>query len=95
MVQLLQYLCLVPAAVLALQIPLGLHDSGQYQQSPIRPNVKVPVHLGVMSRCPDALLCETVFNRVLERVAEKIDLSLTYVAECVHIVLLSPHLTRP
>ncbi|KAF9057588.1 hypothetical protein BJ165DRAFT_1334930 [Panaeolus papilionaceus] len=40
---------------------------------------KVPVQLGVMSRCPDALLCETTFNRVLERVQDKVDLSLVYV----------------
>jgi len=36
--------------------------------------------LGVMSRCPDALLCETLFDKVIPRVAEKIDLSLAYVA---------------
>ena len=89
MIWLLRCLCLVPAAVLAVQSPLSLYDSSQYQQSPIRPRVKVPVQLGVMSRCPDALLCETIFNQVLERATEKINLSLTYVAECVHIVLLS------
>ncbi|KAJ3003011.1 hypothetical protein NUW54_g5532 [Trametes sanguinea] len=42
-------------------------------------DVKVPVVLGVMSRCPDAILCETVFDRVLERVSDKIDLSLTFI----------------
>ncbi|KZV61008.1 hypothetical protein PENSPDRAFT_659203 [Peniophora sp. CONT] len=42
-------------------------------------DVKVPVTLGVMSRCPDALLCESVFNQVLAKVESKIDLALTYV----------------
>ncbi|KAG6821284.1 hypothetical protein H0H93_002394, partial [Arthromyces matolae] len=43
--------------------------------------VKVPVQLGVMSRCPDALLCENVFNEVLPKVSDKIDLSMVYVAK--------------
>lgn len=44
-------------------------------------DVKVPVVLGVMSRCPDAVLCETVFDHVLERVVDKIDLSLTFIGK--------------
>jgi len=44
-------------------------------------DTKVPVELGVMSRCPDALLCESVFNDVLRKVSEKVDLSLRYVAK--------------
>jgi Gamma interferon inducible lysosomal thiol reductase (GILT) len=83
MIRLLQYLCLVPAAVFAVRSPLVLQDSSQYQQSPTHADEKVRVQLGVMSRCPDALLCENVFNQVLEKVYEKIDLSLTYVAKCV------------
>ncbi|KAH8999042.1 hypothetical protein EDB92DRAFT_1832143 [Lactarius akahatsu] len=43
-------------------------------------NLRVPVILGVMSRCPDALLCETLFDKVIPKVAEKIDLSLTFIA---------------
>jgi len=42
--------------------------------------LRVPVILGVMSQCPDALLCETLFDKVIPRVAEKIDLSFAYVA---------------
>ncbi|KAI0307104.1 hypothetical protein B0F90DRAFT_1622366, partial [Multifurca ochricompacta] len=45
---------------------------------------RVPVTLGVMSRCPDALLCETLFDKVIPRVANKIDLSLAYVARHVY-----------
>jgi len=44
-------------------------------------DVKVPVQLGVMSRCPDALLCESVFNTVRDKVRDKIDLSLVYIAK--------------
>ncbi|KAH9060891.1 hypothetical protein EDB87DRAFT_1808038 [Lactarius vividus] len=43
-------------------------------------NLRVPVTLGVMSRCPDALLCETLFDKVIPKVAEKIDLSLAFIA---------------
>ncbi|KAF8484703.1 hypothetical protein DFH94DRAFT_624073 [Russula ochroleuca] len=41
---------------------------------------RVPVMLGVMSRCPDALLCETLFDNVIPRVADKINISLAYIA---------------
>ncbi|KAF5388307.1 hypothetical protein D9615_000404 [Tricholomella constricta] len=51
-------------------------------------DVKVPVQLGVMSRCPDALLCENVFNEVLRKVSNKIQLSLVYVAKPADIVRL-------
>lgn len=42
-------------------------------------DVKVPVVLGVMSRCPDAILCESVFDHVLKRVGNKVDLSLSFI----------------
>lgn len=45
------------------------------------PDIKVPIQLGVMSRCPDALLCESTFNEVLSRVINKVDLSFVYVAK--------------
>jgi hypothetical protein len=41
----------------------------------------VPVVLGVMSRCPDAFACEAVFDDVLARVGDKVDLSLAYIAQ--------------
>ena len=44
-------------------------------------DVKVPVQLGVMSQCPDALLCESVFNEVLNYAGDKMDLSLVYIAK--------------
>lgn len=42
-------------------------------------DVKVPVILGVMSRCPDALLCESVFSDVVKQTSNKINLSLTFI----------------
>lgn len=51
------------------------------QQSWSASTLRVPVILGVMSRCPDALLCETLFDNVIPRVAEKINLSLAYIAK--------------
>jgi len=44
-------------------------------------DVKVPIQLGVMSRCPDALLCESTFNEVLSIAIDKVDLSLVYIAK--------------
>ncbi|KAI0080899.1 hypothetical protein K474DRAFT_1657417 [Panus rudis PR-1116 ss-1] len=43
--------------------------------------VKVPVVLGVMSQCPDAILCESVFDEVLKHTSDKIDLSLTFIGK--------------
>jgi len=43
--------------------------------------VKVPVVLGVQSRDRNALLCQTIFDRVLKRVAHEMDLSLAYIAD--------------
>jgi hypothetical protein len=40
---------------------------------------KVPVILGVMSQCPDALYCEAVFDRVLEHVGDIVDLQLSFI----------------
>ncbi|KDQ15337.1 hypothetical protein BOTBODRAFT_158124 [Botryobasidium botryosum FD-172 SS1] len=44
-------------------------------------NVKVPVILGVMSRCPDAILCEGVFDQVLDAVGDKVDISLSFLGK--------------
>ncbi|KAK4050015.1 hypothetical protein OIO90_005205 [Microbotryomycetes sp. JL221] len=42
-------------------------------------NNKVPVILGVMSKCPDAQVCEIVFDRVLDQVGQQVDLNLVYI----------------
>lgn len=76
---LLSSLCLISVAM-ALA-PLSVQD--QFHTSFSDDN-KVPVVLGVMSRCPDAILCESVFNRVLQRVGNKVDISLSFIAKYVH-----------
>ncbi len=44
-------------------------------------DVKVPVILGVMSRCPDALLCESVFDQVLKQVGDRANMSPSFIAK--------------
>lgn len=62
-------------------------------------DVKVPVVLGVMSACPDAILCESVFDNVLKKVGGKVDLSLTFIGRYVLHQLIhhstSPQSCRP
>ena len=65
--------------------PLVVQDIVLQSSESFDADTKVPVELGVMSRCPDALLCESVFNNVLHKVSDKVDLSLRYVAKCVDI----------
>jgi hypothetical protein len=60
---------------------LSLHSQYPLRQNVSALEVKVNVVLGVMSRCPDALLCESVFDEVLKHVSHKVDLSLTYLAK--------------
>lgn len=69
---------------------LGTYVSRDTQQPMQLDNVKVPVILGVMSACPDALICESVFDRVLKKVADKTDLALTYIAQSVFSPSLPP-----
>ena len=43
--------------------------------------VKVPITLGVMSRCPDALFCENVFDTVMSHVGkERVEVDLAFIA---------------
>lgn len=69
-------------AILIQQAPIFgksfINNEVQMQQSI---DIKVPVQLGVMSRCPDALFCESVFDRVLPKIAAKVDFSLIYIAK--------------
>jgi hypothetical protein len=71
-------LCVVAQAA---SHPLTVQDNSQII---VDEDVKVPVVLGVMSRCPDAILCETVWDRVLQRVGDKVDISLSFIATYVH-----------
>jgi hypothetical protein len=67
-------------STLSLYLATVFATPNNVQQSWSTDALRVPVTLGVMSRCPDALLCETLFDKVIPRVAEKIDLSLAYIA---------------
>ena len=78
--RLLRLLSVLPTAVSGLHLP-GLFLQGMVVPWYARADVKVPVQLGVMSRCPDALLCESIFDDVLKEVADKVDLSLVYIAQ--------------
>lgn len=40
---------------------------------------KVQVVLGVMSQCPDAIYCESVFDDVLNQVGDIVDMKLTFI----------------
>lgn len=79
----LAHICLLASLVSlahgAVTGSLGVQTSDAYTGG--FDDVKVPVVLGVMSRCPDAVLCETVFDHVLQRVADKVDLSLTFIGK--------------
>lgn len=61
------------------QAPFEVQTSSDHTTA----DVKVPVILGVMSQCPDAILCESVFNRALEHVADIIDLTLSFIGRYV------------
>lgn len=62
-----------------------LHVQEFMPEMPLATNgdIKVPVTLGVMSRCPDALLCESVFDKVLAQVGDKIQMSLSFIGKYV------------
>jgi hypothetical protein len=59
-----------------------LDDAGSFRLGDVA-DVRVPVVLGVMSRCPDAIICESIFNQVLKEVASIVDLSFTFLGTCV------------
>lgn len=70
-------LLLLPAIVLALAPHLVMQDDALLTVD----DVRVPVTLGVMSQCPDAMLCESVFDQVLKKVMNIVDMTLTYVGQ--------------
>lgn len=59
------------------QLRFGLDDSALEVTAATK---RVDVSIGVMSRCPDALYFENAFAKTLERVNQKINLSLHYIA---------------
>ena len=75
-------LLLVTFVAAKARFELGVQD-GDSAFTMRRRDVKVPVTLGVMSRCPDALLCEAVFDKVVAQVGDKMELSLSFIGTCV------------
>lgn len=70
--------CALPTLGTAFSVPLIVQRP--WESNRVADDIKVPVVLGVMSRCPDALLCESVFDQVLKKTSDKVDFSLTYIA---------------
>ena len=63
----------------------------------VNETIKVPVVLGVTSRDEDALYVQLVFDQVLEKVSDKVNMSFEYVKECVRFLpytMLFANLTR-
>jgi hypothetical protein len=58
--------------VFAPQAPLAIDNQ-----------IRVPILLGVMSRCPDALLCESVFDSVLKHTWDIVNISLSFIGKYV------------
>jgi hypothetical protein len=72
--------------LLLLLVSFIIRGSGQhveYFNAMTHSDVKVELMLGVMSQCPDAILCESVMDNVLKRVADKVHLSLSFLASWV------------
>lgn len=82
-------LLLAPSAIAAaaaygrlmLHFPNFRPDGQEQATLAVDDDVKVPVTLGVMSRCPDALICEATFDKVITKVEDKIDLSLSFIGK--------------
>ncbi|KAL0579538.1 hypothetical protein V5O48_002467 [Marasmius crinis-equi] len=67
----------LPSVVLSLSLSPWRDSQSVFMND----DQRVPVQLGVMSRCPDALLCENIFDQVLKKVSNKIDFSLVYIGK--------------
>jgi len=83
-----------PVLPLAIASPVQLPFSSPYispsKNDAYTSNLRVPLSLGVMSRCPDASVCETLIDRVLdthtsstgrEVVGDLVKLKLIYLAK--------------
>ena len=75
---------LIPLAAAAASL-VAASPAAWSEQTPlvVDDDVKVPVELGVMSKCPDALACESIFDQVIPKVGTKMDLELLYIGQCV------------
>ena len=72
---------LFQTCVIASRIPFqSSPGNGQTPLLSTTEEMRVPVLLGVMSNCPDALYCERTFDDVLAQVGPLVDLDVTYIA---------------
>ncbi|KAL1701424.1 hypothetical protein EV121DRAFT_212143 [Schizophyllum commune] len=73
---------LIPLAAAAVSL-VAASPAAWSEQTPlvVDDDVKVPVELGVMSKCPDALACESIFDQVIPKVGTKMDLELLYIGQ--------------
>jgi len=66
----------------AVAMPSGSSSQVPLWDGQVPTVLRVPITLGVMSRCPDAHACEAVFDNVLRRVGhDKVNIELTFVAK--------------
>lgn len=55
--------------------------------------IPVSVNLGLTSRDDDALYVQVVFDQVLQKVSDKVNMSFGYVKECVHLLRETPSMS--
>ena len=78
-------IALVLASAFAHSPPMTMDIAAAAAQSPftLDNSNHVPVLLGVMSRCSDTILCESVFDDVLQHTWDIVDITLSFVGKCV------------
>jgi len=76
-------LCLVAlAALVSSTVALPPHAQAPIGLAPVPDNnTRVPIMLGVMSRCPDALLCESVLDGAFKQTWDIVDINLSFVGK--------------
>jgi len=65
-------------------LPLGLASQAVFAANQ---TIRVPVSLGVTSKDDDALYVQTVFDKVLKQVSDKVNMTFAYVKEYVFFVI--------
>jgi hypothetical protein len=78
--------CLFTAVLVALSAlkAVSAFDADPSQYSIAYAATPVPVTLGVMSKCPDARVCESIFDDVLKTVGHNmIDIRFSFIGKCV------------
>lgn len=82
-VRLLPLVAFVSTAV-AHVTPAAFAEQSPLTTAPVSDNnTRVPIVLGVMSRCPDALLCEAVLDGALKETWDIVNINLSFVGKYV------------